>query len=506
MTAPRDSFGRLLLAEWTKLRSVRRWMITLLGAAALTIGLSVLAANAGTTDVNEHPNFVVGPDGAPVADGMQFVHQPITGDGTITVRVASLGKPASEREGSGGPPGARDLPPGPWGGAGVIIKDGTRPGSAYAAVLVTPTHGVRMQANYRTDLAGSTGSGPRWLRLTRTGDVIFGYESADGSTWQKLGEVTVRGLPRTAEIGMFVSAEPEMKLVRSAGSTGVSAHPGTAVGTFENLQLSTATSTDAWHSDPVAMPMQEDARKNGKVGGPTGGMTEANGTYTITGSGKIGPEEPPDDMVQISLFGVLAGLMALIAVGVLFATSEFRRGMIRTTFLASPRRGRVLAAKAIVLGVAAYLVGLVAAVAAFLIAQPILREHGFAPPAFEKESLFDPAVVRVLLLTAAFMAAVAVFSLAVGTIMRSSAAAVTTAIVLVILPAIVGSLLQATPASWLMRLTLAGGFATQRAKPPNGTLVEPWSMISPWAGLEVVCAYAFGALLLAGWQLRRRDA
>jgi len=84
--------------------------------------------------------------------------------------------------------------------------------------------------------------------------------------------------------------------------------------------------------------------------------------------------------------------------------------------------------------------------------------------------------------------------------------AITTAIVLVILPVIVGSLLPMAPARWLMQLTLAGGFATMRAKAPDPTLVEPWSMISPWAGLGVVWAYAAGAVVLAWWLLRRRDA
>ena len=36
----RETFRGLLLAEWTKLRSVRRWVITLVGAVVLTIGLS----------------------------------------------------------------------------------------------------------------------------------------------------------------------------------------------------------------------------------------------------------------------------------------------------------------------------------------------------------------------------------------------------------------------------------------------------------------------------------
>ena len=57
-----------------------------------------------------------------------------------------------------------------------------------------------------------------------------------------------------------------------------------------------------------------------------------------------------------------------------------------------------------------------------------------------------------------------------------------------------------------MLLTPRGGFATQRALPPTNLLAEPWSMISPWAGLGVVCAYTAAALGLAYWLLRRRDA
>ena len=67
MTA-RESFPGLLLAEWTKLRSVSRWVITLLGAVALTIGLSYLAASGNKTDINQHADFVSGPHGEPVAD------------------------------------------------------------------------------------------------------------------------------------------------------------------------------------------------------------------------------------------------------------------------------------------------------------------------------------------------------------------------------------------------------------------------------------------------------
>jgi hypothetical protein len=45
-----------------------------------------------------------------------------------------------------------------------------------------------------------------------------------------------------------------------------------------------------------------------------------------------------------------------------------------------------------------------------------------------------------------------------------------------------------------MYTTLAGGMSTLRAKPPTQTLAEPWAMISPWAGIGVVLAYAAVAL------------
>ena len=64
--------------------------------------------------------------------------------------------------------------------------------------------------------------------------------------------------------------------------------------------------------------------------------------------------------------------------------------MIRTTFAATPRRGRVLAAKALVLGAVTFVISLFAVVVAFLVAVPILQDHGLAPPAFPTPSLTDP--------------------------------------------------------------------------------------------------------------------
>jgi len=151
-------------------------------------------------------------------------------------------------------------------------------------------------------------------------------------------------------------------------------------------------------------------------------------------------------------------------------------------------------------------VGLAGAVGSFVLAIPILRKQGFTPPGFPRPSLMDGSVLRALLLTAAFMAGIAVVGLAIGVLLRHSAAAITITIVLVLMPLIVGMILPGTSPKWLMYTTLAGGMATQRAKPPTITLAEPWAMIGAWAGIGVVAAWVAVTLGLAWWQLRKPDA
>jgi hypothetical protein len=54
--------------------------------------------------------------------------------------------------------------------------------------------------------------------------------------------------------------------------------------------------------------------------------------------------------VAQTLVGMFAGLIRVITVAAIFVTAEYRRGLIRLTLTARPRRTRVLAAKAIVIG------------------------------------------------------------------------------------------------------------------------------------------------------------
>jgi ABC-type transport system involved in multi-copper enzyme maturation permease subunit len=169
----------------------------------------------------------------------------------------------------------------------------------------------------------------------------------------------------------------------------------------------------------------------------------------------------------------------------------------------------VLAAKAIVIGSVSFVAGLAAAAAAVILAAQIARARGsyvFPVP--------WPTELRIIAGTAALLAVVAVLSLAVGTVLRRSAAAVALVIVAIVLPYIMGvaSVLPVGVSDWLLRITPAAAFALQQATPQYAQVTALYSPafgyfpLAPWAGFAVLCAYAALALSLAIVLLRRRDS
>ncbi|MEO3746591.1 hypothetical protein [Plantactinospora sp. B5E13] len=522
----RPSFARLMLSEWTKLRTVRRWTVALLAAPVLIILVGVLTASSSQPGALDSP--LVGPDGTWVQDRFHFVHRPLTGDGTVTTRIASTTLEFSVPPEDGGDARARDVERTVWSKAGLMIKDGLRPGARYAAVMVTPGRGVRLQSNFTTDIAGPAAGAPTWLRLTRAGSTISAFQSADGLSWDPVGTVTVPGLPQTVEVGPFVASPTATLLAqRQFGSIRLGQYPTTTRAVFERPTLEPAGApgtgsgepSDGWQDDEVddsavqagTPPAPDRAGGKGPQAAPPPAVW-AGDRLTLVGVGDIAPRTPGEDVIKQNLTGGYAGLMAIVAVAVLFVTAEYRRGMLRTTFAASPGRRRVLAAKALVVGAVAFVIGFTASVAVLLITQPIMRDNGFLPPVYPDWSLTDPTVSRAIVGTAAVLAAIAVFSLALGTVLRRAAGTVAAVIVLIVLPQLLASGLPPVAGQWLMRLTPAAGFTIQQTiprydhvpricVPENGCVYD-----QPWAGFAVICAYALVTMAVALWAVQRRDA
>jgi ABC-type transport system involved in multi-copper enzyme maturation permease subunit len=485
-------FRWLLHAEFTKFRTVRGWVVGLALAAAVLIGFGILPGRQGSCNRPESACVLpVGPGGQEVTDTFTYVHQALAGDGSLTVRVASLTGAAQP-----GQEGERAILA-PWAKAGLIIKDGTKPGSTYAAVLLTGSKGVRMQYDYTHDRAGVSGSAaPRWLRLTRSGETITGAESADGTAWTTVGTARLPGLPATAQAGLFVTSPQYAEQVGVAGAMG---GPTRATAAFDHVARQGAWAAPAWITDNVGASRDARAEQRGDV-------------FTLTGSGDIAPAVSGAAGIGVSiaetLLGTFVALLFMVVIGAMFVAGEYRRGLIRTTLAAAPGRGRVLAAKAVVLGAVTFVTGLAAAGVVIVAGQRVLRANGvYVHPASALTEL------RVVVGTAALLALAAVFALALGVLLRRGTIAVTTAVVLVVLPYLFAmTVLPAGAAQWLLRVSPAAAFALQQSTPeyaqvanlytpPNGYFPLP-----PWGGFAVLAAWAAVALAAAAYLLRRRDA
>ncbi len=514
----RDSFARLVWAEWTKLRTVRAWLIALIAAAVAMTALSVLSASgerrncAGAAGC---PTVVVGPDGEAVADSYELVQRPLTGNGTLIVQVASLTGTLPPKGGAFGEPipPANPLSAGhsglePWAKAGLIITASTRQGAPYAAVTVTAGHGVRLQYDYTHDIAGpaatvTTGT-PRWLRLTRTGDTITGYSSSDGARWTQVGTAHLPGLPAKVQGGLFVTSPEDAQVTQHPFVTSGAVGPTLATATFTHLTIH-----GSWNPAPL---------RGETIGGPDGAYPALTGNYRrlgdggyrVSGSGDIAPAVSGVEGVGVTidhtLAGGFAGLIVVIALGAVFITAEYRRGLIRTTLTATPRRGRVLAAKATVIGSAVFAVSLPAVAISVVIGKHVLQaNHNLLYP------VTTLTEARVIVGTAGFLAVAAVIALALGVILRRSAGAITALVVGIALPYLFFPGLPAGAAEWLLRVTPAAALSVQQTLPiyhqvANSYIpVNGYYPLAPWAGFAVLCAYAAVTVTVATVLLRRRD-
>ncbi|HYG76397.1 MAG TPA: FecR domain-containing protein [Planctomycetota bacterium] len=125
------------------------------------------------------------------SDGFYFVYQPLEGDGEIVARVNEI-RSAGE-----------------WALAGLMIRETLTPDSVHATMMATTQ--LKAKLRRRVTPAGTTLSTgpsagnvtlPKWLKLTRSGDVFKGFLSDDGRTWTLVDQDKVRMQSQTVYIGI----------------------------------------------------------------------------------------------------------------------------------------------------------------------------------------------------------------------------------------------------------------------------------------------------------------
>jgi hypothetical protein len=155
------------------------------------IGSPVLSGSASYSA----GTFTVKAAGADIwgsSDQFHYVYRPLSGDGTIIARVASIQNTD------------------PWAKTGVMIRESLASNSTFVEMIVSPGKGLAFQRRLATGgMATHTGgamvAAPYWVKLTRRGNTFAGYSSPDGVTWTLVGSDTIVmaydvyvGLPLTA--------------------------------------------------------------------------------------------------------------------------------------------------------------------------------------------------------------------------------------------------------------------------------------------------------------------
>ncbi|MCX5079457.1 ABC transporter permease [Streptomyces sp. NPDC001940] len=198
------------------------------------------------------------------------------------------------------------------------------------------------------------------------------------------------------------------------------------------------------------------------------------------------------DPVNNVLAGIALGQLIVGVLGVLVVTGEYSSGAIRSTLAAIPDRSLLLAAKAGVFGAVTSVLGEVVAFATFFAGRAALSDGVPVP------GPGDPGVLRAVVLSGAYLAMVGLLGIALGAVLRHTAAAVGALVgLLYVLPAVLSGLTGVTVAKYFP--TMIAGNSLAVSKPVADVL-------SPWAGFGVLCVYVLAALGAGGWLLTRRDA
>lgn len=181
------------------------------------------------------------------ADAFHFASRPISGDFTITARVAAFA-PLNE-----------------WAKAGVMVRESTAATARNAFMLLAPGIGHAFQqrtsaGGTTTRVQGST-SARTWVRITRRGTTFTGFASSDGQSWATIGSATM-SLPSTVLVGLGVTSRDAWR---------------TEDATFADVTVA-QSSTDGSSSTTWI---------NRDIGSPilAGSWSLSGGTHTVRGAG-----------------------------------------------------------------------------------------------------------------------------------------------------------------------------------------------------------------------------
>ena len=201
--------------------------------------------------------------------------------------------------------------------------------------------------------------------------------------------------------------------------------------------------------------------------------------------------------ITTSMIGTIWALIVYSVFGVLVTSREYTGGLIRLTLAATPRRGRVLFAKLLLVSGIVLLLGLLTTVGMFLTGQAVLGAYGMPTT-----DLGNADARRMVLGLGAVMPFFPLAGLALGVLLRSTAGAITAVLGLLWLPEIFGEFMPA----WWQKNVLSLLPSNAMDSVTNAHVEPSATNVDPVLGAVIAAAWLVAAVGAAFLTLQRRDA
>ncbi|ORT55503.1 ABC transporter permease [Streptomyces sp. CB03238] len=201
------------------------------------------------------------------------------------------------------------------------------------------------------------------------------------------------------------------------------------------------------------------------------------------------------DATVVSFSGMLLGQLAMVVFGVLVVGTEYTTGMIRTSLAAVPQRATFLFSKIAVAGVLAVAVGLATSFLSFFLGQALLGEH--------RTSIGEENVLRAVIGGGLYMGLMAVFSMGVAAMLRSTVLSLG---ILVPFFFLISQILSAVPKAKEVAEYFPDQAGSTIMQVVPGALGSDPAPYGPWGGMGIMLLWVAAALLGGYAVLKRRDA
>ncbi|HMK98021.1 MAG TPA: hypothetical protein VK425_10780, partial [Acidimicrobiales bacterium] len=203
-----------------------------------------------------------------------------------------------------------------------------------------------------------------------------------------------------------------------------------------------------------------------------------------------------DNPVSVIQSGWFFGLLAFSVLGVLVVTNEYSSGMIASTLLATPKRLRVLAAKVAVFSFVICAAGELISFIDFFVGHAVLS----AFPKFYDPALGDKNVLRAVLGMGLDAALAGLLGIALGTLLRNAAAAISIGVGITFVAPIVIAILPSSIGDPINEY-----WPTQAGSQLEEVNRQAHSLTAWWGTADLV-AFVLVLLVVAGYALAKRDA